>query len=124
MKSLARVLLLFLWLAPGLHAAAKTQVSLLLSHTSAKPGETITAALRLNHPSGWYTYWRNPGDAGIATTIQWELPTGLTAEAIQWPIPEKAVIAKLQDYVYGDETLLLIPIRIASNATPGKLKLG
>jgi thiol:disulfide interchange protein len=124
MKSLARVLLLFVWLAPGLHAAAKTKVSLLLSHTNAKPGETITAALRLVHDSGWHTYWRNPGDAGIATTIQWELPAGVIAEPIRWPVPEKMVIATLQDYVYGDETLLLIPIRIAANTKAGTLKLG
>ncbi len=123
MKSFARVLLLFIWLAPGLHAAAKTKVSLLLSHTSAKPGETITAAVRLAHDPGWHTYWRNPGDAGIATTIQWELPPGITAEAIQWPVPEKLVIAKLQDYVYSGETLLLIPLKISANAKPGTVKL-
>jgi thiol:disulfide interchange protein DsbD len=123
MKSLARVLLLFVWLAPGLHAAAKTRASLLLSHASAKPGETITAALRLAHDPGWHTYWRNPGDAGSNTTIQWELPPGITAESIQWPVPEKMVIANLQDYVYEGETLLLIPLRIAANSKPGMVPL-
>src|ERR1051325_6306670 len=91
-------------------AAAKTKVSLVLSHASAKPGETITAGLRVVSEPGWHTYWRNPGDAGTATSIAWELPKTITAGAIQWPVPEKLVIATLNDYVYEKETLLLIPL--------------
>src|SRR5258708_88245 len=100
MKMFARVVLLCLWFAPGLHAAAKTQVSLVLSHASAKPGETITAGLRMVSEPEWHTYWRNAGDAGLATTIQWELPTGVSAGAIQWPVPEKLVVSKLSSFVY------------------------
>jgi thiol:disulfide interchange protein DsbD len=88
MKSLARVLLLLLWLAPGVHAAAKTRVSLILSHSAGKPGDTITGALRVVSEPGWHTYWRNPGDVGTATAVQWQLPPGITTDAIQWPIPE------------------------------------
>src|SRR5436309_36912 len=54
----------------------KTKVSLLLSHSAARPGETITAALRLDSEPGWHTYWRNEGDAGIPTSIEWTLPPG------------------------------------------------
>ena len=39
--------------------------------TSAAPGATTTVALRLKMREGWHTYWRNPGDSGLATTIAW-----------------------------------------------------
>jgi hypothetical protein len=28
---------------------------------------------------GWHTYWRNPGDSGLPTTLDWKLPTGIAA---------------------------------------------
>ena len=56
-----------------------TQASLLLSALSAKPGETIFAGVRLRMDKGWHTYWRNGGDAGKPTEIEWVLPTGIKA---------------------------------------------
>jgi thiol:disulfide interchange protein DsbD len=101
----------------------KTKVSLLLSHTAARPGETITAALRLDSEPGWHTYWRNEGDAGIPTSIEWILPPGITASQIEWPAPEKLVILKLFAYVYEREILLPVPLHIAANAKPGTVAL-
>jgi len=126
MNKLARVLLLpllFLGFAPTALGAAKTEVSLILSHTVARPGETITAALRTVSEEGWHTYWRNFGDAGMPPVIEWDLPPGLAAGAIAWPVPEKMVLARLYAYVYEGETLLLIPITVASNAPPGTVRL-
>jgi thiol:disulfide interchange protein/DsbC/DsbD-like thiol-disulfide interchange protein len=125
MKSVARVLLLLLvWALPALAVPApKTAVSLLLSHSSAKPGESVTAAIRLVSQPGWHTYWRNPGEVGTATTIEWQLPAAVTAGSIQWPLPEKTTIAGLQDYVYEKETLLLIPVKIGPSAKAGTVKL-
>lgn len=36
---------------------------------------------------GWHIYWRNPGGAGLATEVAFELPDGLRAGALQWPAP-------------------------------------
>ena len=119
MKNLAWSLLLICWSVCGVFAAAKTQMSLVLSHDAARPGETITAALRMVSEPGWHTYWRNPGDAGMPPTLDWQLPEGVTAGAIEWPVPEKMVISKLYAYVYEGETLLLIPLTISTNAPSG-----
>ncbi|MDZ4198943.1 MAG: protein-disulfide reductase DsbD family protein, partial [Kiritimatiellia bacterium] len=35
----------------------------------------------------WHIYFKNPGDAGLATRVVWELPEGFTAEPLQWPAP-------------------------------------
>src|SRR5690349_13321800 len=99
MRTLARVLALLLWITPAFAALGpKTTMSLVLSQTAAKPGETITAALRMVSEEGWHTYWRNWGDAGTPPSLKWELPEGITAGPIQWPVPEKMVIAKLYAY--------------------------
>src|SRR5689334_992812 len=69
--------------------AANTQARLLLSQETAKPGDTVLAGVHLHMNPGWHTYWKNSGQSGLPTQIEWQLPTGVTAEAIQWPIPKK-----------------------------------
>lgn len=56
---------------------------------------------------GWHIYWRNPGDAGIPTSISWELPDGFSTGPLIWPAPEKfAELGGLSTNGYDDETLL------------------
>jgi thiol:disulfide interchange protein DsbD len=104
-------------------AAPNTQVSLLLDRSVARPGETVTAGLRLRMAPGWHTYWRNPGESGGPTTIEWELPDGITAGPVQWPIPEKLQAAGLTTFVYHDEVVLLMPLSLAPDRKPGRWPL-
>jgi thiol:disulfide interchange protein len=45
----------------------------------------------INHDEGWHTYWKNPGDAGIASSFKFsgadQKP--LTPKAYEWPVPKK-----------------------------------
>lgn len=102
-------------------SAERTQARLLLSHEMAQPGQRVQAGVLLAMPQGWHTYWRNPGDSGGATRIQWQLPPGIEAGAIQWPPPEKYTDSDLTTYVYHDEVLLLVPLAISSNAPSGEV---
>lgn len=43
----------------------------------------------INHDEGWHTYWKNPGDAGIASTFKFSQET----KAYEWPAPKKYVEA-------------------------------
>ncbi len=101
--------------------AAHTQVQLLLSADTAKPGDTIWAGVDLKMESGWHTYWKNPGEAGQAPDIKWQLPAGVTAGDIQWPLPKKLPPADVTTYGYQDEVVLLVPLTLASNLPAGPL---
>jgi thiol:disulfide interchange protein len=103
--------------------AAHTHVQLLLSADTAKPGDTIWAGVDMKMDAGWHTYWKNPGDSGIATTIKWDLPPGVTAGEIQWPLPEKLPPAEVTTYGYTNEVMLLVPLTLATNLPPGPLVL-
>jgi thiol:disulfide interchange protein DsbD len=103
--------------------AAHTQVQLLLSAETAKPGDTIWAGVDLKMDTGWHTYWKNPGDAGEATDIKWQLPPGVTAGQIRWPLPEKLPPAEVTTYGYENEVVLLVPLTLASNLPAGPLNL-
>src|SRR5262245_46097834 len=101
-------------------AATKTDVRLLLSADAARPGETVTAGVLLKMPPNWHTYWKNSGDSGGPTTIEWELPTGIKAGEIQWPLPEKLTLEGLTTYVYHDQAMLLVPLTVAGNVPAGR----
>jgi thiol:disulfide interchange protein len=121
-----RIVFLFLiclCLAALTARAAYTQVQLLLSANPARPGDTIWAGVDLKMDAGWHTYWKNPGDSGIATTIKWDLPPGVSAGETQWPLPEKLPPAEVTTYGYENEVMLLVPLTLATNLAPGPLVL-
>ena len=59
------------------------KVSLLSDRAQIAPGAPLLLAVRLQPDEGWHSYWRNPGDTGKATTINWTLPKGFYAGDIE-----------------------------------------
>ena len=108
-------------LAAASAEAAHTRATLVLSSEIAMPGDTVMAGIHLQMDPQWHTYWRNSGASGIPTRIQWDLPFGVTAGDIQWPVPRKMPPDDLTTYVYEDEVVLLVPLKIANGVAPGSL---
>src|ERR1044071_5399775 len=104
-------------------AAERTQARLILSAAEARPGETVMAGVLLKMPAGWHTYWRNSGDSGAPTRIDWRLPEGIKAGEIQWPVPEKLTVEGITTYVYHDQVLLMAPLTLAETLSAGRTSL-
>ena len=79
------------------------------------PAKTLWVGLKLAHIPHWHTYWKNPGDSGLPTTLEWSLPEGITAGDIAWPLPKKIPIGNLANYGYEGTVLLPVPLTV----TPG-----
>ena len=74
------------------------------------PGKPLWLGLQIEHQPHWHTYWKNPGDSGLPTTLQWTLPPGVTAAAIDWPAPVRLPIGPLINHGY--EGTLLLPVAV------------
>jgi thiol:disulfide interchange protein DsbD len=83
------------------------------------PGTTTTLALRLAIDRGWHTYWRNPGESGLPTTLDWHLPPGYAAGDIAWPAPRALPAGPLMNYGYEGEVFHLVPVTVPASAAPG-----
>ena len=59
----------------------------------------------------------------MRTRVDWTLPAGVTAGAIQWPVPDKTTEKEFDTLTYSGTTLLLVPIEIPSAHPPGSLTL-
>lgn len=60
---------------------------LLPLQTAVEPGEVFPVGIHLTMADGWHVYWKNPGEAGLPTRVQWRLPDGFEAGPLQWPVP-------------------------------------
>ncbi|MEO6929505.1 MAG: thioredoxin family protein [Casimicrobiaceae bacterium] len=74
-------------------------------------GVDNVVALRLTLDKGWHTYWRNPGDSGLPTTLEWKLPKGVEAGPIEWLPPQVLPAGPLTNYGYEDVALHPMTLR-------------
>lgn len=125
-----RLLFALLALAAGLSAGESdpdhqpVKASLIAETKGFTPGQALTVALRLEQEAGWHTYWMDPGDAGLATTVDWKLPAGVKAGPLLWPRPMTFKDpGGLVGYGYKDQAVLLTEITVPAIYQGDKLVL-
>lgn len=126
-RTLSRLFLLSLSVfLPGLAFAAadfaKTphvEARLVFENRNLVPGAENWVGLQLKIIPHWHVYWRNPGDSGLATTLKWQLPEGVTAGEILWPLPSRFPVPPLVNYGYEKEVLLPVQLTVAPSVAAG-----
>jgi Thiol:disulfide interchange protein len=132
---LAAVCLLFL--LPTVHAQlpvagdggpgpAKSQhltVQLVSASQTIAPGGTLQAGLSFTLDPHWHVYWLNAGDAGEPPKITWTLPAGVTAGALQFPIPQRLPNEPLMDFGYENAVTFPILFTATKSLKPGTIHL-
>lgn len=112
--------------APSAAAPVRTenaQAELVADVASVAPGEPFHVALKLTPRDHWHTYWRNPGDSGLATSLEWTLPPGFAAGGIDWPAPKALPFGPLTNYGYDAEHWLLVTVTPPAEAPMGDVTL-
>ncbi len=99
------------------------QAELVADVASAAPGQPFHVALKLTPREHWHTYWRNPGDSGLATSLEWTLPAGFAASDIDWPAPKALPFGPLTNYGYDAEHWLLVTVTPPADAPMGDVTL-
>lgn len=99
------------------------QAQLLSEYSQVQAGQQVDVAVKLVPDAGWHTYWINPGDSGLATVVEWQLPAGVKAGQIQWPIAEKFNIGHLSNYGFEGDTYLLTTLTISEQFSDATLPI-
>ena len=100
-------------------ATDEVQVRLISASSQVAPGQTLLIALEQRIAPHWHTYWKNPGDSGQPTSIDWSLPKGASSSDILWPAPKRFDVGPITNYGYENQVLLLTEIRLPQDLTPG-----
>jgi thiol:disulfide interchange protein DsbD len=86
-------------------------------------GKPVSLGLLIRHQPQWHTYWKNPGDSGLPTRLDWQLPAGVTAGPIEWPTPHKLPLGPLVNYGYEGELLLPVALTVPAGIDASALEV-
>lgn len=73
--------------ADGAEGGSHVSARLIASTSAVVPGQRFVLGVELKMADGWHVYWKNPGDAGLPTEVQWHVPKGFQQERLPWPVP-------------------------------------
>lgn len=113
--------------APALAAATGWQdlgsgarVRLISTDRVSAEGTTLIA-IELDMPQDTKTYWRVPGESGIATELDFTGSTGVSGHRFLWPYPEIEEKAGYTDFVYYGPRV--IPVELTLDGPAADLKV-
>ncbi|MCB1647545.1 MAG: hypothetical protein KDI36_18930, partial [Pseudomonadales bacterium] len=101
----------------------QVEANLISEVTAIEAGKPFWVALKQDIAPEWHTYWRNPGDSGAATTLNWQLPAGFTAGEIQWPVPERLPYGPLMNFGYSNTVVFPVQITPPASLPDGDYEL-
>lgn len=99
------------------------KANLTSNHTVVTAGQDFQLLVEIELESGWHAYWKNPGDCGMAPSIDWKLPEGFTVTNIDWPTPESFETDEIITYGYKDKFPLLITVRASEELKEQTLEI-
>jgi DsbC/DsbD-like thiol-disulfide interchange protein len=103
---------------------SRVRARLVADTAAVEPGSTFRLGVHFEIEEGWHIYWRNPGGAGLATAVEFELPDGLVAGPLQWPLPVAFDQSEgIPGYGYEGSVVLAAEVSVPSNidrSPPGK----
>jgi thiol:disulfide interchange protein len=86
------------------------RIELLNEEETIQAGRPFWIALRMNMENEWHSYWKNPGDSGMASAIVWKLPAGFQLGPTLWPTPKRFSLDSVVGFGYEKEVIFLTQI--------------
>jgi thiol:disulfide interchange protein/DsbC/DsbD-like thiol-disulfide interchange protein len=113
MSQFLGLLLFLLSCSPGFAARTEhVEAELIAENGSLRSGEEAWIGLRLVTQKHWHVYWKSPGDSGLPTKVQWQLPPGWEISEPYWQIPQRIVLYPLVNYGYEGESLIGFRLKV------------
>ena len=83
---------------------------------------TLPAVLEVQLEGDWKTYWRSPGEGGIAPAIKWDESRNLQHVDWAWPAPEEFSLLGLQTFGYKGNTTFPLLLTVDDISAPTQLR--
>jgi len=104
-------LFVFIVLASTIYSFAQqkslAEARLVVDSFSPKKDSVLSFGVLISLKNDWHIYWRNPGDSGMPTDIEFSVPDGITASEIKFPVPETFTADEIVNYGYSHQVLLM-----------------
>jgi DsbC/DsbD-like thiol-disulfide interchange protein len=104
---------------PGLNSV---RAELLTNVANVKPNDIFTIGVLFEIAQGWHIYWKNPGDSGLPTSINFVINAEFSVGKLQWPVPRRFYRSGgIIDYGYAESALLSARVKTPKDLSPGSL---
>lgn len=82
------------------------------------PDGTIDAAIEIVLPDGWHTYWRSPGEAGIAPSFDFSASGNVASAEVAFPAPSLHDDGFAATNVYEGRVMLPLRVAVTDSSAP------
>jgi suppressor for copper-sensitivity B len=107
------------WITNFKHLPVKVNLQL----TGQTEQNAANAILNVSLDSGWKTYWRSPGEGGVAPTFEWSSrSTNISAVDWSWPTPKRYPVLGVETVGYKDQIHFPIKIQVKNPAQSSALR--
>ncbi|WP_039949005.1 protein-disulfide reductase DsbD family protein [Vibrio ichthyoenteri] len=108
------------WISDVKHPPVKLR--LMLTGEQQTHTRTLQAVLDVQLEGEWKTYWRSPGEAGIAPQLDWGNSTNIAAVEWHWPIPRYFEQLGIMTLGYKHQVSFPLTITLEDPLQPAVLK--
>jgi DsbC/DsbD-like thiol-disulfide interchange protein len=117
--------LLCLWPVSAMAEPSHVHAELLADTSTVAPNHPFMLGVRLTIDPGWHVYWKNPGDAGMATHVKFTAPDGFTVGDLQFPTPQRFdQPGDIVAFGYEGSVLLLAEVTPPKEISPKEIAPG
>jgi DsbC/DsbD-like thiol-disulfide interchange protein len=90
--------------------SGNVKADLISTSRTYEAGKPVQMAIRLTIDPGWHSYWLNPGEGGMKTSVKWDLPAGWTAGELENPVPSRFIGGGLASFGY--KGAVIFPVKL------------
>ncbi len=113
------------WLTDPKHPPLS--VRLMLTGEVDLQANTVEGLLEVQLDGDWKTYWRSPGEGGVAPTMDWSQSENLTGVEWHWPVPGRYEFLGVETLGYKERVVFPLTLHINTMKDPvwflGKLTM-
>ncbi|MFT6986569.1 MAG: suppressor for copper-sensitivity B [Psychromonas sp.] len=108
------------WLIKPNHPPVSLQMQLTGQHSL--PLKTVNAVLQVRLEGEWKTYWRSPGEGGVAPSFDFSQSTNIADVTWGWPAPKRYPVLGVDTIGYKGVTNFPITLHLEDVSRPVVLK--
>lgn len=103
------------------------QVRLVLTGEKNTANHTVQGLLEVKLDKDWKTYWRSPGEGGVAPSVNWDMSSNVESVDWQWPMPKRYEFLGVETLGYKHDVIFPLSIHVKDMNKPvflaGKLTM-
>ncbi|PSW16357.1 cytochrome C biogenesis protein [Photobacterium rosenbergii] len=94
------------------------QLRYMLTGQQDPQNQTVEALLEVRLDTDWKTYWRSPGEGGVAPSIDWSLSNNLDEVEWHWPMPKRYEFLGVETLGYKHTIIFPMTIHVEDMSKP------